>query len=139
MAEVLRKSSMVPFGLFHAPIHDFEYGGYFFPKGTFFLTNIHHIHQDPTYWGDPENFRPERFLTPDHKFRRDEHLIPFFTGKRTCPAENLAMSEYFLFLVGILQKFSFRLNPEHPAPADGPRAGFILTPPRHELLVSPRC
>jgi hypothetical protein len=48
------------------------------------------------------------------------------------------MMEYFLFFVGIMQKFEFSLSPEDPVPYLGPRAGFILMPPKHKLYVSER-
>ena len=36
---------------------------------------------DPTHWGDPENFRPERFISPEGKFQKDDHLMLFGTGE----------------------------------------------------------
>lgn len=36
---------------------------------------------DPEIWGDPENFRPERFISKDGTFKKDEHLMPFGYGK----------------------------------------------------------
>ncbi|CAG7832972.1 unnamed protein product [Allacma fusca] len=123
MWEVLRKSSMVPLGLLHTATDNFKFEGYFFPRKTIFLTNLHFIHQDPLYWKDPENFRPERFINANGQFQRDEHMIPFFIGKRVCPGESLALQEYFLFFSGILQKFEFSLNPDEPVPDIGPRAG----------------
>lgn len=48
------------------------------------------------------------------------------------------MDEYFLFFTGILQKYRFALNPVAPPPYLGPRSGFILAPPKHELLVTER-
>ena len=45
------------------------------------LFDLHHIHNDPSYWKDPETFRPERFLTPCGQLRKDDHLLPFGTGE----------------------------------------------------------
>ena len=36
---------------------------------------------DPEIWGDPENFRPERFITEDGTFKKDEHLMIFGQGE----------------------------------------------------------
>jgi len=36
---------------------------------------------DPKHWGDPQNFRPERFIGIDGKFRKDERLVLFGTGE----------------------------------------------------------
>ncbi|ODN05582.1 Methyl farnesoate epoxidase [Orchesella cincta] len=138
MAEVLRKSSFVPLGLMHTALENTEFKGYFLPKRTVLLFNLYEIHHNKDYWKDPENFRPERFITEEGTFRKDDHVMPFFTGKRSCPGEQLAMNEYFLFFTGILQKYRFALNPVAPKPYLGPRSGFILCPPKHELLVTER-
>jgi methyl farnesoate epoxidase/farnesoate epoxidase len=53
---------------------------------------------DPEYWGDPEAFRPERFLDPaTGSLIRKERFVPFGFGKRVCMGESLAKSELFLF------------------------------------------
>jgi methyl farnesoate epoxidase/farnesoate epoxidase len=36
---------------------------------------------DKKYWGDPEAFRPERFLDSNGKFVKPERVIPFGFGK----------------------------------------------------------
>jgi cytochrome P450 len=138
MCEVMRKSAIVPFGLLHMALEDINFESYCIPKGSFMLCNLHHILNDPEYWESPETFRPERFLTFDGLFRRDERMIPFFMGKRSCPGESLAMLEYFLFFTGILQHFKFSLNSSEKIPDLSPRAGFILQPPKHELFVEMR-
>jgi len=44
------------------------------------MVSIRSVLMDPEHWGDPENFRPERFIGSDGKFKRDEHLMLFGTG-----------------------------------------------------------
>jgi cytochrome P450 len=138
MLEVLRKSSMVPLGLMHTALEDTHFKGHFIPKRTVLLFNLYQIHHDKEHWGDPETFRPERFIQADGTFKKDEHVVAFLTGKRSCPGETFAMNEFFLFLTGIMQKFRFELNPNEDFPYLGPRSGFILSPPKHELLVTDR-
>lgn len=80
--ELLRKAS-APFGVPHRVLFDTEYRGVFFPKGTVIMVNIEYYHNDPKLWQDPENFRPERFLTPDGKsFKKNDNLNPFLIGRR---------------------------------------------------------
>jgi cytochrome P450 len=66
-------------------------------------------------------FRPERFLDPEtHKFVSDERVIPFSTGRRKCVGKSLAERQYFLFVVGMLQKFTFDTSKEYPLPSFSP-------------------
>lgn len=44
------------------------------------MLNIAHVHHDPKLWGDPENFRPERFLTENRTLIKPDYLIPFGLG-----------------------------------------------------------
>lgn len=44
------------------------------------MVNIRSVLMDPSHWGDPEIFRPERFIDADGNFKKDEHLILFGTG-----------------------------------------------------------
>jgi methyl farnesoate epoxidase / farnesoate epoxidase len=44
------------------------------------LVNLGSVHKDVEHWGDPENFRPERFINSAGKFVKDDHLILFGTG-----------------------------------------------------------
>ncbi|PVD37572.1 hypothetical protein C0Q70_00168 [Pomacea canaliculata] len=60
--EVLRFSCPVPFALPHATTCDTTIQGYDVPKGTVVLVNLFSILHDKETWGDPEKFRPERFL-----------------------------------------------------------------------------
>lgn len=38
---------------------------------------------DVEHWGDPESFRPERFLNNNGKIVNDTWLMPFGLGKNT--------------------------------------------------------
>jgi len=44
------------------------------------MVNIRSVLMDSGHWGDPETFRPERFIDDDGNFKKDEHLILFGTG-----------------------------------------------------------
>uniref|UniRef100_A0ABI7YSP0 Cytochrome P450 1A n=1 Tax=Felis catus TaxID=9685 RepID=A0ABI7YSP0_FELCA len=60
-------------------------------------------------WGDPSEFRPERFLTPDGTINKalSEKVILFGLGKRKCIGETIARLEVFLFLAILLQQVEF--------------------------------
>ena len=74
---------------------------------------------DTDYWGDPEVFRPSRFLIKNgqsFKLDRKEQFIPFGFGKRVCMGENFAKAELWLFFTSILQRFTVKKPRENPLP-----------------------
>ncbi|KAG4067785.1 hypothetical protein HA402_010471 [Bradysia odoriphaga] len=93
--DTFRLSSIIPRDVLHSTIDETKVG----------------VHHDEKYWGDPENFRPERFLNADGTLKKEERVIPCSIGKRVCVAEGLAQVQFFLFLTGVLQRFDFMESP----------------------------
>lgn len=60
--EIFRYSTIAPTPAPREALDDFYFRGYFIKKGTSLITNVHATHFNES-WGDPMNFRPERFLT----------------------------------------------------------------------------
>ena len=56
-------------------------------RDTVLMANLHNVHNNEAYWGDPENFRPERFLDDDSKLIKPEAFIPFSTGNGDVPLQ----------------------------------------------------
>lgn len=54
---------------------------YHIPKNTTVLINMHSVNMDPELWGDPEVFRPERFLNEHNQVVHNDKLLPFGSGK----------------------------------------------------------
>jgi len=139
IAETLRLSSIFPTGVLHKVLADTEFKGYFLPKDTIISHNTHYIHHDPELWGDPENFRPERFLSRDEKrFKRHEALMPFSTGKRQCLGEVLARDSLFLFSTNMLQRFTLEFDHNGPDNGYEPEISFILTPKPFHVIFRDR-
>ena len=108
--EALRYVSTVALGVGHRCITDVELSGYFIPKDTRIFTNLWALHHDPDVWGDPERFRPERFLDDDGHLVPADHisrknLIPFGAGTRVCVGESLALARLFIWIARLLQRF----------------------------------
>lgn len=78
--ETLRYETLTPLGVIHRCTKDTMFQGYFIPNNTIMITNINEINNDPDFWGDPENFRPERFLKDNGQLNKD-FSIPFSAGK----------------------------------------------------------
>ena len=140
-----RYASIVPMGVAHATHADCKLAGVDVPKGTSMLTNFWALHHDEKFWGDPWEFRPERFLdeqgelvAADHDNRK--HLMPFGAGSRMCIGEVFAMSRIFLFISAVLQHFTIRPAPGQMTSCD-PRSfkpGLALVTPEFEACFEPR-
>ncbi|KAI9113105.1 hypothetical protein K1719_015630 [Acacia pycnantha] len=90
-------------------IEDCNVSGYYVPAGTRLVVNLWKIHRDPRIWEDPCGFKPERFLTgqaPDVRGQNFE-LIPFGSGRRSCPGMSFALQVLHLTLARLLQAFEF--------------------------------
>lgn len=139
--EVLRHSCIV-YTTPHATTEEVELAGtgYILPKGTAVYANVWWIMNDPAHWEQPEAFRPERFLdAATGRFRKNERCIPFLIGKRYCLGQQLAQHELFLFLTGLLQKFSFRTTLADPRlVSTEPEVGFMHTCPAYQVLIADR-
>ncbi|KAK6963666.1 cytochrome P450 2U1, partial [Biomphalaria glabrata] len=105
--EVQRKASIVPLSVPHICNKDTTLAGYTIPKGTIVMPNLDAIHASKEIWGDPEKFRPERFLDAKGNIIKREELMPFSIGRRICLGESLAKMELFLYLSTLFQKFEF--------------------------------
>ena len=88
---------------------------------------------DQAYWGDPENFRPDRFMS-EQKFRPDERNIPFGIGKRRCLGENLARMENFLLFSNLMKHFTFDCV-NGKLPDINPEGGFTYGPPPFSVFI----
>ncbi len=89
--ECLRRTALVTLGGPHLTTKDIKLSDWptahdgsamVIPKGTIVHANLYHIMHEEKYWGDPNEFRPERFINADGKFVADERVVPFSMGKR---------------------------------------------------------
>ncbi|XP_069550922.1 cytochrome P450 2J6-like [Brachyistius frenatus] len=105
--EIQRMGNIVPLNGLRKAAKDTTLGGYVIPKGTSLMPILTSVLFDKTEWETPDTFNPGHFLDAEGKFVKKEAFLPFSAGKRVCLGEGLAKMELFLFLVGLLQKFSF--------------------------------
>lgn len=139
LEETLRKSSIVPLGEPHKTIQEVTHKGITYPKGTHVGFNIYHIHHSKKIWGDPENFRPERFLSADEKtFKKSENVVAFSIGKRQCLGETLARDSLFLFMTNLFQKFKVSCDPDKPKPTLEPMSAFAMSPREYSVTFTNR-
>ncbi|KAH8987301.1 cytochrome P450 [Lactarius akahatsu] len=107
--ELLRWRLVLPLGVAHATTEDDVYKGFFIPKGTTVIANTWAILHDAEAYPEPEEFKPERFLTEDGKVRDDPLLVyAFGFGCRACPGRHLVDSMQWIIVVSVLATFNVR-------------------------------
>ncbi|GLH13839.1 Methyl farnesoate epoxidase [Gryllus bimaculatus] len=105
---------------------------------TVALPSLWCILHDKEHWGDPQIFRPSRFIDDDGKLIKDEIFIPFGIGKRLCPGEALARNTMFLFFTSLMQEFYVQLPPGSTKPSTESLSGFTTAPKPFEVIFKSR-
>ena len=142
MLESLRITCLAHHSVPHYASEDIPIGEYVIPKGSGIFPSLISVMYDPKFFPNPHDFRPERFIAEDGTFKNDEHVIPFGVGKRYCLGQTLAEKEYFLFLVGILQKFDISSAPMQKLPSyhidEHNPPNIVRSCPTYKMIFSSR-
>ncbi|KAK8594554.1 hypothetical protein V6N13_015476 [Hibiscus sabdariffa] len=99
---------------------DCTIGGYDIPKQTRLFVNLWALGRDSEQWEKPLEFVPERFLSEEWKQQgkfqfldlRGQHfsLLPFGTGRRSCPGASLALLLVPTVLGRLIQCFDWKVG-----------------------------
>ncbi|EOA32928.1 hypothetical protein CARUB_v10016254mg [Capsella rubella] len=94
-------------------------GGFYVPEETSLVVNAYVVMRDPDTWEDPLVFKPDRFLSSASRSEQEEErrekaikFIPFGSGRRSCPGENLAYVIMGTAIGVMVQGFEWRINDE---------------------------
>lgn len=136
--EIQRFASIAPFSLQHTASRDIMFRNYVIPKGTIIMPCLDSVHFSEEIWGDPLNFRPDRFLDESGQVVKREELIPFSIGKRMCLGKALAEMELFLFLTTLIQRYSFSVPPGASMPTLEDRFGLSCSPLPYKICLTLR-
>ncbi|MCP3982054.1 MAG: cytochrome P450 [bacterium] len=131
--ETLRLNPVIPI-VVRRLTADATLGALSLPRGAGVAPCIWLTQRRPDVWGDPEAFRPERFL---EGAVRSWHFFPFGGGNRTCIGMAFAQFEMTVVAARILQRMRIRL----PQGYDGKvvRRSVTFAPARDmPLIVEPR-
>ncbi len=110
-----------------------EIGGYRLPAGTRVCPAITLLHMRRDVFGDPEAFRPSRWLDKGNRADDPAIYLPFGGGIRRCMGAYLAMLEMMTTLRTIMSRVRVRapdLQPER-----GSSNGVTIGPHRGALVV----
>ncbi|GFY86917.1 cytochrome P450, family 82, subfamily C, polypeptide 4 [Actinidia rufa] len=116
-------------------------GGYNVPVGTRLIVNIWKIQRDPRVWTDPSVFKPERFFTNHENVDvRGQHfeLIPFGSGRRSCPGVSFALQVLHLTLARLLHGFDLASPLDLPVDMSESPGLTIPKATPLEVLLTPR-
>jgi cytochrome P450 len=89
------------------------------PRGVLIMSPTISMHRDTKQWDQPNDFTPERWLTPGTEFAesgqdgksRVYKWTPFSDGWRDCVGQNFARLTYMAGLATLLGQFHFDLAP----------------------------
>jgi len=124
--ELLRYTSVLPFGTFAMTTRDTTIYGKHVPANTDIYFNFYGLNHDEKNFPNPYNFNPERFLDADGKLVAPDHpnrknMSAFGSGMRACLGESLAKARLFLVIVAMLQKFDILDDDTEPLVTADPR------------------
>lgn len=117
-------------GGFRGVEEEFEFNGYYVPKGWMALYRINATHIDSRVYPEPERFDPDRFSPERAEHKKQEFsLVGFGGGPRICLGIAFAQMEMKIFAVHLLRHYSWELLPQqdltlNPIPTLHPRSGL---------------
>ena len=123
---MLRYADIVPLD-YRCTTKDVLIDGVIIPKDTIILNIVTEVMKG-TYWQEGETFNPGRFMDGSKLTTPDERFIPFLMGKRSCPGQNLANMQLFLYFTRILQLYDVNPEVEGVMPKDTFIPGIISSP-----------
>ena len=98
----------------HCPSQSTIVGGYTIPKGATIFVNVWAIQRDPSFWENPLEFIPERFLNrsdESQSYFNSSHYFPFGSGRRMCPGISIGERSVMLIGATFLHSFDWKLAP----------------------------
>ncbi|KAI9278979.1 cytochrome P450 [Phascolomyces articulosus] len=151
--ECMRLRPTTEFGVTHVVAEDFEWRGNIIPKNTWLMSNMLGAHMDPEKYPNPEEFRPERFLSKSETMAasanrnvEDRDQFNFGWGRRICVGTHLAETQMFNVWVRVLHRCNIKpaldkngvevpQSLETVKPLSGP---IVVSPSPFELRFVPR-
>ena len=110
--ETLRLHTPIPLLVPHMNLEEAKLGGYTIPKESKVVVNAWWLANNPEWWKNPEEFRPERFLEEESATgavvgggKVDFRFMPFGVGRRSCPGIILALPILGLIIAKLVINF----------------------------------
>ena len=120
-------------GIPRMPFKNVKMGGVKIRRFTPTIVAIAAMHRSPTYWNNPNEFDPNRFLTK--RIRTADAYQPFGTGPRQCIGARFATNELTATIATLIASHSIVPATDKPAT---PHAVFGLRANHSILRLEPR-
>ncbi|XP_077212339.1 ent-kaurene oxidase 2-like isoform X1 [Tasmannia lanceolata] len=108
--ETLRLHSPVPILPMRYAHEDTELGGYHIPAGSEIAVNIYGCNMDKKVWNEPEEWKPERFLSAENLTADLFQTMAFGGGRRVCAGALQANSIACTAIARFIQDFEWKLK-----------------------------
>nr|UTS77795.1 cytochrome P450 736Q2 [Ginkgo biloba] len=139
MKETLRLHATSPLLPPHESTEACTVGGYILPPKTRLIVNAWAITTDPAVWEDPLAFNPERFMGKDINLKGQMFdMIPFGSGRRSCPGVSMALVVLEFTLAQLLHCFEWSLEDIDPQQLDMSEIFALTVARRNPLYVVPK-
>ncbi|KAI7753942.1 hypothetical protein M8C21_033142 [Ambrosia artemisiifolia] len=118
--ETFRLHPPVPLLLPHMAVETCEVMNYTIPKNARVHVNLWAMGRDPKVWDNPLSFNPARFINSKVDFKgQDFELLPFGSGRRTCPGMSHGIKSVETVLAYLIREFNWDLpNGDDPSKLD---------------------
>ncbi|MCD7450229.1 hypothetical protein HAX54_004526 [Datura stramonium] len=125
--------------LLHEAMENCMVDDFYIKKGSQVIVNTYTIHRNPNFWPEADKFLPERFLESNIDVRgRDFQLLPFGSGRRSCPGMQLALIIVRLVVAQLVHCFDWKLpNDMQPKDLDMTEQFGIVTGRANHLMAVP--
>ena len=94
-------------------LEDVRLGEYALPHHQNVILSQYVTHRDPTYFPDPESFKPERWENDFEKSLPDYAYFPFSAGPRVCIGNMFAEMEGLILLSTVLKHIDLEQGPNY--------------------------
>lgn len=114
--ETLRLHTPIPLLVPHMNLEEAKLGGYTIPKESKVVVNAWWLANNPAWWKNPNEFRPERFMEEEGGAdavaagkQVDFRYLPFGVGRRSCPGIILALPILGLVIAKLVMNFEMKV------------------------------
>ncbi|OXA44558.1 Farnesoate epoxidase [Folsomia candida] len=124
----------------HLATADIKYKNYTIKKGTILLADTRLYSESKEVWGDPEVFRPERFLNEAGELMDPswQSIVSFSFGRRNCPGELHGKIVGYMFLAAFVLWYKVSIPMGQPLPRLDLKPGISSKPYPFEAVFTRR-